>query len=325
MVTLRPTPCKMAIRVESVYARKHGIALQKMGKQNGIPSMQELHKIFFDDSKCIEYLMSKKVLYTEQICIKCRSHMSRRVDKPRLWRCNYSGCRSQVSIFKDTIFSSSSVPCQTLVYLGYMWLKKASNEDMADSTGLSRPTIRIKCNIFAQAVSETLDEEDDVIGGVDVITEIDECLTAKPKHNRGHPTHGCWVLGGVERTQERKVFMVRVPDRKAESLIPILDAHIRPGSIVYSDLWKAYDCLTERTGLRHKTVNHSLFFKDPETGIHTNTIEATWSAFKRNIRPRRRSPGIIDEEIEVFIWRRKHAKDLWNAFLEALATTMFMQ
>lgn len=44
-----------------------------------------------------------------------------------------------------------------------------------------------------------------------------------------------------------------------------------PGKINYSDCWKAYECLSQE-GCQHLTVNHSLTFKDPETGGHTNSI-----------------------------------------------------
>jgi hypothetical protein len=250
--------------------------------------------------------------------------MARRTDDISQWQCKYSGCRAQVSIFKNSIFSTSRISCNKMLHLGYMWLKRASVNDMIDTIGINAKTVTAKCKLLAQAVSESLELEDDVIGGEGIIVEIDECLTARRKYNRGHVVHGCWILGDVERTEARKVFMVRLPDRTAATLIPILAARILPGSTVYSDLWKAYACLSTKTGLIHDTVNHSLNFKDPVTGVHTNTIEATWSAFKRGIKPRRRTADMIDEEIEVFIWRRKNASNLWNALLDAVSCTMFI-
>jgi len=34
-------------------------------------------------------------------------------------------------------------------------------------------------------------------------------------------------------------------------------------------------------GVRHSTVNRSKYFKNPNTGVHTNTIKGCWSARKK--------------------------------------------
>eukprot|EP00731_Ephydatia_muelleri_P036376 Em0244g1a len=48
--------------------------------------------------------------------------------------------------------------------------------------------------------------------------------------------------------------------------------HIRPGSIIYSDEWKAYSRITATTGRSHETVNQSLHFVDPATSAHTGCV-----------------------------------------------------
>ncbi|KAG2196834.1 hypothetical protein INT46_001751 [Mucor plumbeus] len=35
-----------------------------------------------------------------------------------------------------------------------------------------------------------------------------------------------------------------------------------------------------KKGYKHMTVNHSKNFKDPVTGVHTNTIEGRWNGLK---------------------------------------------
>ena len=94
---------------------------------------------------------------------------------------------------------------------------------------------------------------------------------------------GAWVLGGVERTPERRMFLCVVPDRSESTLVRVLNEHIAVGSIIYTDLWKGYCNIDKIFGVQHCTVNHSKYFKDPVTGIHTNTIEGTWAGLKCKI------------------------------------------
>lgn len=91
-----------------------------------------------------------------------------------------------------------------------------------------------------------------------------------------------------------------------------------PGSIVRTDMWKGYGFLDEDLEYSHEEVNHSLHFKDPVTGVHTNTIEGTWSALKRSIAMRYRTGNVIEKHLLEFIWRRKHKGNLWAAFFDAL-------
>ena len=92
---------------------------------------------------------------------------------------------------------------------------------MAVATGCSSKTITAFTKYFRQLVSESLEDEDTIIGGDGIIVEIDEYKLGKRKYNRGHRVEGVWVLGGVERTDSRKVFLVEVPDRSAETLLSL--------------------------------------------------------------------------------------------------------
>ena len=63
---------------------------------------------------------------------------------------------------------------------------------------------------------------------------------------------------GVERTEERRVFVVPVESRDALTLQRVVHEHVQTGSVVYTDLWKGYSWLDERPYYDHGTVNHSL-------------------------------------------------------------------
>uniref|UniRef100_A0A915JNK7 ISXO2-like transposase domain-containing protein n=1 Tax=Romanomermis culicivorax TaxID=13658 RepID=A0A915JNK7_ROMCU len=114
-----------------------------------------------------------------------------------------------------------------------------------------------------------------------MVVEIDESKFGKRKYHRGHHVDGVWVFGRYERGTGR-VFMVPVEDRSTSTLLPIIQEWIKPGTTIHSDLWKAYNCL-EDEGFHHLSVNHSLNFKDPETGVHTNAIESSWRAAKSSM------------------------------------------
>src|SRR5271170_1526228 len=126
---------------------------------------------------------------------------------------------------------------------------------------------------FRKLVSSSLEIDDMTICGTEMEVEIDETKLGKRKYNRGHRVEGVWVLAGVERTPERKVFLVPVENRDQETLLTTIARHVHPGSIVLTDLWRGYININTKLGLVHHTINHSMAFKNPEDGTHTDTIE----------------------------------------------------
>ena len=67
--------------------------------------------------------------------------------------------------------------------------------------------------------------------------------------------------------------------------------------------------------MQHRTVNHSKHFVDPDTGVHTNTIEATWNGMKYNVPYPHRSEDYTPGHLWEFMWRRQHEGNLWHRLL----------
>ena len=112
---------------------------------------------------------------------------------------------------------------------------------------------------------------DGSVDGHSDIVEIDESqFGRRQKYNRGRPTERFWIFGLVER-KSKKSYFINVHDRKAETLIPIIQKHVKIGSKVFHDDWAAYRKL-EDYGYCHDVVVHTKEFVS-ESGACTNTIE----------------------------------------------------
>jgi len=111
--------------------------------------------------------------------------------------------------------------------------------------------------------------------------EIDEAKIDKRKYNRDRTLRGQWVFGGYER-DSGCIFIIPVEDRTAETLLIEIRNHIAPGSIIYSDCWKAYNNINTY-GYAHYTVNQKQNCVDPNTKCHTQNIERIWRDMRGNI------------------------------------------
>lgn len=94
-------------------------------------------------------------------------------------------------------------------------------------------------------------------------------------------------------------------NRTKKTLLPLIKQFIKPGTTVISDCWKSYDFL-DKNGFDHLSVNHSITFKDPETGAHTNTIEGTWFHVKRSLPKHGTRKHLLASYFADFMWRKKY-------------------
>jgi hypothetical protein len=282
---------------------------------NGIPKFIDLKDVFFDEEVAVQYLIDRGVLTPVDHCQACGCETSRK-NLGKQYKCKQRDCRKINSIFKDTFFFRAKIPISSILHMAYLWLCKDHELSIQTKLGVSNDTVTVWTAYFRQLVTwdiENLDVEDFKIGGPGVIVEIDESKFGKRKYNQGHQVEGVWVVGGVERTNERRVFAIPVADRSAQTLKEVIEDHVVPGSIIYTDCWGGYrpEDLLE-IGMVHDTVNHSLHYVDPITGVHTNTIEGTWSAMKWDTNKRHRTQEYIGDNLFYFIWRRRYKNQLWD-------------
>lgn len=78
------------------------------------------------------------------------------------------------------------------------------------------------------------------------------------------------------------------------------------GTTIHSDEWRAYNSPQNNPDYQHLTVNHSLNFVDPNTGVHTQNIENTWMRVKRKQKVQAGfSRTLLTSYLKEFMWRQK--------------------
>ena len=209
--------------------------------------------------------------------------------------------------------------------LAYEWCIGTKPKQAEQKLGHGSKTITVWYGFFRQMVSSHFKTYgDEQIGGVNVVVQIDESKFAKRKYHRGHRVgDGSWVFGGIDTN--KKVFAVSVPDRTRATLIPILDKYVKPGSIIYLDGFSAYwdlEIYTEAASGGHWAVIHDDNYVDPDSGVHTNNIEAICRPMKSLISNRSRGLHRIDVYLREYIWRKANCNTLWDSLLEAMATVV---
>ena len=94
------------------------------------------------------------------------------------------------------------------------------------------------------------------------------------------------LFGPKDRSQRHRCVFVIVPDRSAQTLLPIVKKYVKPQTYVFSDQWAAYHTLGGT--FKHFTVTHKrrfvkyLFFEDMLVlKVTTNHIERLWVELRR--------------------------------------------
>lgn len=269
---------------------------------------------------CVAFAGDLGLIPNARDCIHCGRPMGRVRERRRLdgfqWRCSHRRCRRVLSARHGTWFFKSKLTLKQALTLMYCWSNKEMQLNARFHAGVSDNHTSVDWYNYCREICFLAVTNEDVerIGGVGKFVEIDESKFGKRKFHRGRRVEGQWVFGGVERGS-KKVFLTCVADRTALTLEEIIVKYVEPGTTILSDCRRAYNTeRLSRLGYFHQSVNHTLHFRDPVTGVHTNTIEGTWSAVKRSLPRYGTVKDHYDGYFAEFIWRRKYVRSPGMAF-----------
>lgn len=285
----------------------------------------DLITLFTDEEAALNFAYNTDMLYDEGECLStegCTGTYAIVKDSYAKYsyklQCNK--CKKVKSLFYNSIFTRAHIPTNTVLHILYCWAQECSCDYAAHECDVLLATITNFYQAFRMACSHWLTVEGQPqIGGIGKNVEIDETIMSKRKNYAGRLLKEVWIFGGICReTKDR--FAIRVPDRSAKTLLPLIQEHVEAGTTIHSDSWKAYDAIDSLPeAYTHLKVNHSKNFVDPQTGSHTQNVERMWRELKR---VRRRYEGInsidIDDHIAEFLWRERNHVTRKNAFGNAI-------
>jgi transposase-like protein len=272
----------------------------------------------------IDWLQGKVLLGNfNSICDICGEGSFRLVEDSSyskdgvVWRCTNRKCNKKISIREGSWFSKSHLLLEQIVKLTYYWIYDLPGDFISRELKLGSEHTIVDWRNFAREVCLCiLQQDNEKIGGPGKIVEIDESKFGKRKYHRGKRVEGVWIFGGIERETKRCFFEV-VSDRSAATLIPIIQKYVEPDTTIHSDCWKAYSSL-EKEGYIHLTVNHSIEFRNKDTGACTNLIESTWNAVKKSLPKTGTQKHFYDGYLVEYCVRKKYLHSVDDKFLTFL-------
>ena len=98
-----------------------------------------------------------------------------------------------------------------------------------------------------------------------------------------------------------------VPHRDANTLLPLITAHVTSSTIIHSDEWAAYNQVQRLPNVSSSdVVNHSVNFVELTTGVHTQNVESYWNRVKTKLKRMRGCHGEqLQSYLDEFMWRER--------------------
>ncbi|CAG2247119.1 unnamed protein product [Mytilus edulis] len=129
----------------------------------------------------------------------------------------------------------------------------------------------------------------------------------------------------ADNVRPTEIVLYPVDDRSANTLVPLIQKHVKPGSRIFSDSWAAYNTLND-IGYEHFSVVHKTSFKQKyvstQTGEEvyccTNRIEGAWKIAKDHFRAMNgTNTKMFEQHLCEIIWRNHHYRsDLYQSFFD---------
>jgi len=245
-------------------------------------TVQDFFKQFPDDDACLDHLMATR--YGRSLdCPKCGKHGKfHRIKKMPAYACQY--CGHHIHPMAGTPFERTRTSLQSWFYAMYLFTTTRHGvpaKELQRQLGVTYKTAWRMAHEIRKYVG-AVDGDGDLGGGV---VEADETYVGGRPRVRGvskpgRGTSKMAVFGMVQRGGE--IITRVVQDCSGKSLHPLIEKHIKRGTVMSTDEWTAYNKL-DRMGYQHIRCDHGAE-QWVNGNAHTDTLEGIWSHFKCSVK-----------------------------------------
>jgi transposase len=259
-------------------------------------SLMEFMREFPDDETCLRHVWRARFSPDGEraICRRCdRERVFKRYEtkqKRPAWFCQTCGFR--IHPLKGTIFERSATSLHLWFYAMYLTTSTRcgiSAKHLERELGV---TYKTAWRMFNKIRNQLMDEPD--AAPLSGAVEADETFVGgKPRQSdRNRRAKLGWnaqmdywdrkavVFGAVERGGRIRASVV--PNSRASVIEPLARSYILPGSMVFTDEYKAYNRLGKKGYTHRRIQHHARVYVDGD--VHTQTIDGFFGLFKTGVR-----------------------------------------
>jgi hypothetical protein len=289
----------------------------------------------------LQWLMSHKLL-VKACCDKCPDTTLEASFTDEDLRRVKLKCPKCFQLSYDEFWGNSQIDLVKQVALIFMIITGSRYKDVLNIITVGRECFRRYVRIVESICKFTNDSHRKEVKFK--FAQIDETAIGKRKYNKGAKT--CeegqrWALTILQVSEpdpenghiDSLYVDIRFIPSNTRSVVAMVDMVadcMQPGGTMYCDCWKAYPGISREVQCALKTVNHSVTFKDKDTGVHTNNVEGVHMHLKKDIRDQfgrqAKYNGGNVKFLDLAQWRvnqglkaksEKKKKNIWISFLGA--------
>lgn len=270
-------------------------------------NLRKFFELYPNEQACLDKVFELR--YGELMCCPKCAVIDAKFYKVKKRRCYACGeCGHHIYPIAGTIMFNSTVPLNLWFYAIYLFSVSKngiSSNELSRTLGISYVT----AHKMSSKIRSIMKDEPTKLHGT---VHVDESYYGAKGRIQGWGGKGKTILFGMIERKGRVIIKI-VPDRRTNTLIPVIKDYVERNSKIHSDKWESYEMLPF-LGYKHRIKG--------ENWANTNCIEGYWGNLKKSLRGTHKFISVkylqsyIDEHS--FRHNHRHEENLFEKILSKI-------